>query len=490
MGPPMAHGEPHPDAGSTAVPLCVDLDGTLLRGDTLWESLLLLARQRPASLLAVPLWLAGGRAALKARMAGAVRLDPAALPYRDDVLEHLRFEHRAGRRLILVTAAHEVPAAAVAEHLGLFDEVVASTAAHNLKGAAKRAALVARFGERGFDYAGDSAADAPVWDAARRAILVDPSAAVRRRFGPHAERVFDSARRSRLGLLLSALRAHQWIKNLLVFVPAGLAHRWRDAAALGNSALAFVAFCLVASAVYLLNDLLDVEADRTHPVKRRRPLAAGELTVPAALLLALALCGGGLGLALLLPPAFGLVLAGYLLVTTAYSLALKEVAVLDVLLLAALYTARILGGSAASSVAVSEWLLAFSAFVFLSLGAIKRYGELRPLRLRDHRAQVLRRGYVAADLELLVPMGIASGYSAVLVLALYITSDAVTALYARRALLWPICGLVLYWISRIWLLAHRGEVEDDPLAFAVRDRATWVVAALCATLLVAASRAT
>jgi 4-hydroxybenzoate polyprenyltransferase/phosphoserine phosphatase len=480
--------EPSPSQ-APAVPLCVDLDGTLVRGDLLAESLLRLVRRSPLLLLRLPVWLARGRARLKREVAERVAVEPAALPYDDELLAHLRRERAAGRRLVLVTASHRAPARAVADHLALFDEVLATDGERNLKGRAKRDELVRRFGRGGYDYAGDSAADLAVWDSAREAIAVNAPPSVVRRLGARATAVLGGPRRPLGRAVLGALRVRQWVKNLLIFIPAITAHRLHEPALAGHALIAFVAFGLGASAVYVLNDMLDVEADRLHPVKRRRPFASGELALPIGFALFPLLVLGSLGAALALPAAFLGLLALYFLLTTAYSLVLKELPLVDVIVLAGLYTMRIIAGSAATGVPVTEWLLAFSMFIFLSLGALKRYAEL--LRVRSQAAgptKVERRGYYAGDLELMVPMGLASGYLSVLVLALYISSDKVAALYARPSLLWFACPLILYWISRMWLLAHRGLVQDDPLAFAVRDRVTWIVGALGAAILLAAAR--
>jgi 4-hydroxybenzoate polyprenyltransferase len=483
-------GAAHHDEGTSEVPLCVDLDGTLVRSDLLWESLLQLAR-RPLQLARLPLWLGRGRAFLKERIADVVRIDAAALPYNARLVEHLRRERAAGRRLVLVTASHARPAAQVGAHVGLFDEVLATANGVNLKGHAKRRELVRRFGERGFDYAGDSAADLDVWPAAREAIAVDAPARVLRRLGDRASRVIASDRRPMPRVLLNAIRVRQWVKNLLVFVPVVLAHRYFEPGPVRETALGFLAFSLGASAVYVLNDLLDVEADRHHPEKRRRPFASGELSLRVGFALIPLLAGLSLVAAAVLPPAFLLVLVFYFAMTTLYSFFFKEIALLDVLVLAALFTTRIMAGSAASGIQVSEWLLAFSMFIFLSLAAVKRHAELLRLAQNDtERAKLKRRGYFTGDHELIMQMGVSSGFMAVLVLALYITSDTVTRLYAYPVLLWLVCPLILFWIGRIWLLAHRGEVQEDPLMFAIKDWTTWVVAAVGVAVLLAASRGT
>lgn len=476
------------------VPLCVDLDGTLVRSDVLAESVLQLARSRPLELLCLPWWLAHGRAHLKQEVARRVRIDPSALPYNPEILDYLKKERAAGRRLVLVTASHAEPAAAVAEHLSLFDEVIATDGRTNLKSRQKREALERRFGPGGFDYAGNSAADLAVWPGAREAVVVNAPRRVVARLGPRARIALDMQRKSRLLLLLAAMRVRQWSKNLLLFVPTLLAYRIGDREALVPSLLAFLSFSLGASAVYVLNDLLDVEADRHHPRKRHRPFAAGDLPLAVGFLLGPLLAAASLATAAVLPPGFVLLLLTYFVATTLYSAVLKEIALVDVLVLASLYTLRIIAGAAASGVVVSEWLLAFSMFIFLSLAAVKRYAEV--LRLREDSAgagagaaadlRLKRRGYLSGDLELIVTMGLSSGYIAVLVLALYITSDAVTHMYHHPRMLWFACPLLLYWITRIWLLAHRRTIEDDPLDFSVKDGLTWLVAAAGGAILLAA----
>jgi len=295
----------------------------------------------------------------------------------------------------------------------------------------------------------------------------------------------------RLGI--DEIRMRQWVKNLLVFLPTLLAYRFLDSGPLLHSSLAFFSFSFGASAVYVLNDLLDLEADRHHPEKRHRPFASGRLPLQAGYVLIPILLAASLGLAALLPREFAIVLAVYFAATSLYSFRLKQVALVDILLLASLYTLRIIAGSAATGITVSEWLLAFSMFLFLSLAAVKRYVELLRLRQRindsehEGEARIKRRGYYAGDLELIVQMGLSSGYIAVLVLALYISSDAVAELYDRPQVLWFVCPLLLYWISRIWLLAHRGVLQEDPLSFAVNDRITWLIAAISASVLLVAS---
>ena len=285
--------------------------------------------------------------------------------------------------------------------------------------------------------------------------------------------------------LLRALRVHQWVKNLLLFVPVLLDHKLFHPPVMVNALIAFAAFCCAASGGYVLNDLLDRDADRGHRIKRNRPFAANTLSRSFGVVLVPLLFAAALLWSLWLSPKFLALLALYVVLTTAYSIYLKQIAVLDVLLLAGLYTLRVLAGVAASHVRFSTWLLAFSMFLFLSLAFLKRYAELSELQGRAAE-NLARRGYLRGDREWLGSMGGASGYLSVLVLALYINSQEVVALYGNPLLLWLICPLLLFWISRMWLLAHRGRIDQDPIVAAVRDPASYAIGALVALILYAA----
>ena len=457
------------------VPLAVDLDGTLVLGDTLHESLLALLRRNPLLLLAMPLWLLRGKAAFKRELARRVLPDPARLAWNLPFLEWLRGQ-RGRREIVLCTAADAGIAQAVADHAGVFDAVMASDGAHNLSGTRKGEALVARFGERGFDYAGNARIDLGVWRHARRAVVVNASAAVERAAGAVVpiDAVLPGARTSPL-TWLRALRLHQWAKNLLVLVPLLTAHLLFEPAAVRQALLAFLAFGLCASSVYLLNDLVDLPADRGHPRKRLRPFAAGELPVLAGLALVPLLLAAAFTLAVLtLPPRFVLALAAYWLLTAAYTFALKRVEMVDVVVLAMLYTARIIAGTFALAVALSFWLLAFSMFLFLSLALVKRCAELEEL-VDDRSTLAPGRGYQPRDLASLRAMGMSSGFMAVLVLTLYIDSQNSQKLYAHADWLWAAAPVLLLWIMRIWLKTGRRELHgEDPLQFALKDPFSWV----------------
>ncbi|WP_284614428.1 UbiA family prenyltransferase [Aquabacterium humicola] len=450
-------------------PLVVDLDGTLIHTDMLHESALRVLRDKPWDTLYIPVWLAGGKALLKQRLALRSSFDPAGLPYNLDFLAWLREQRAGGRTLVLCTAADASIAEAIAQHLGLFDEVIASDGRTNLSGRHKADALAARYGARGFDYAGNSRADLPVWERAHGAVVVNASAALARQARTlcEVERIFPPPRVGFTGWR-RALRLHQWLKNLLLFVPLAAGHRFDDAGAWLRLLLAFFAFSLCASAVYVANDLMDLESDRRHPRKRERGFASGHIPVWRGVVLAPVLLAGGFALAAQVSQAFLGWMGLYFLATCAYSWGLKRIVLVDCLLLAMLYTLRIVAGTAAAQLQFSFWLLAFSVFLFLSLAFVKRYAELA-LQAGAGVEAPHGRGYRSSDSPLLQTMGVTSGYAAVLVLALYINSASVQYLYRAPELVWGTLPLVLFWISRMWMKAHRGQMHDDPLVFAVKD---------------------
>jgi 4-hydroxybenzoate polyprenyltransferase len=465
---------------SATIPLCIALDGALTPVDTLHEQLLALLRDAPSSLLAVPRWRLQGRSVLAHQLDARVGASMEALPLRDELVEWLNQQRLAGRRLVLVSTAGPQLVAGIARHVGLFDEIVFAEPNGKLTEERTRQALVERYGEKGFDYAGSQPRDTIVWQSARHAIVVgsDSVAACARQVAD-IERVFP-ATHARLSVWLRAMRMHQWVKNTLVFLPALLAHRITQPVVLLHALLSFAAFGCCASSVYLFNDLLDLSSDRQHLRKRRRPFAAGTLSARRGLQASLLLLCCAAALAMLTGPLFALVLAGYLALTWLYTLRFKRTVLLDVMLLAGLYTVRIIAGAAATRIEPSFWLLAFSVFMFLSLGFVKRYTELRDAVQTGVLAQ--GRGYAESDLPLLLNLGTASGYCTVVVMALYINSPDSEALYHHHKPLWLICPLLLYWISRIWLLATRGRMHDDPVVFALRDRVSLLVLALLAAV--------
>ena len=465
--------------------LVVDLDGTLVRSDMLYESFWSAFSRDWRTPLAALAALARGKAALKARLATLGAPDPATLPYSAEVLDEIARWRAEGGRVALVTAADQSIAHAIANHLGVFDEVHGSDGTTNLKGEAKAALLRAEYGKGGYVYAGDSSADLPVWRDAAGAVTVGLPVPLRARVeGLHPNSRHLAPPRSLLPAALRAMRPHQWFKNALIFFPMIAAHDF-NAGALLPSLLAVVAFSLVASSVYLLNDLLDIASDRAHPRKRLRPLASGALPLRSGMLMVPALLLAGIGVAIFLPPLFLLVLGGYYILTVAYSLWLKRQPIIDIALLASLYTMRVIAGGAASGIDLSVWLLAFSAFLFFSLAAVKRQAELVDMAQRNVTAAA-GRGYRVSDLAVVTQMATASGFVAVLVLMLYLNEPEVLMLYHHPLLLWAACLVLLYWVSRMVLVASRGRMHDDPTVFAARDPASLISVAIIGALFVGA----
>ena len=465
-----------------STPLCVDLDGTLIRSDLLLESLLLLVKRSPLYLLLAIVWLLrGGKAGLKAQIAARVVLNPATLPYNTELVAWLKAERAAGREVWLCTAANERLATTVAQHLDLFDGVMASNSEVNLAGQHKAVALVGRFGQGAFDYCGNESCDMAIWRCSRSAIVVNaPDSLVRQASSQfNVARVFPAPGKKTWRVVLRALRPHQWAKNALVLVPLFAAHRVGDLGSITLGLAGLVAFCLCASSVYLLNDMLDLEADRGQARKGKRPFASGDLSIATGLLLAPTLLLLAALIAAFLPMRFQVSLAAYYVLTFAYSTVLKRMLLVDAVALAGLYTLRIIAGAGAVTVALSFWLLLFSVFLFLSLAFVKRYAELDALR-RQQQLQALGRGYHVEDLAVLQSFGTAAGYLSVLVLALYINSPEIEPLYHRPKAIWMLCVLLLYWISRVWMTAHRGGMHDDPVVYALRDRVSLGLGVLAA----------
>jgi 4-hydroxybenzoate polyprenyltransferase/phosphoserine phosphatase len=469
--------------------LFVDLDGTLVATDVLWEAFMRALKAEPWVVFIVPLWLLRGRAALKRELSKRAGFEPASLPYRTEVVEYIRQRRDGGCRVVLATASDRNWADRVAEHLELFDDVLASDGERNLKGAHKLAAIELYCREHElvtWGYVGDATADVPIWTKADEVLMVEPSASLlsRVRASKEPAHVFGK-RKGKLRAIVKAMRVHQWVKNVLLLVPLLLARKFGDLGVLVEAAAAFFAFSLCASSVYVVNDLLDIEADRHHPRKRKRPFAAGTLPLMFGppLLAALLLVAFTVS-ALMLPPLFMGMLVLYLVVNGLYSAVLKSKALVDVMVLAGLYTLRIYAGGVATELSVSEWLLAFSIFMFTSLAFAKRYVEMARLS-REGETAAKGRGYQVGDLSLIESIGPTSGYLAVLVFALYIHEGA-PEVYANKSLLWLTCPLMLYWITRLWFLAKRAELHEDPVVFAVTDKLSLVIGACVGSLVLLA----
>lgn len=458
--------------------LCVDLDGTLIRSDLLFESFFALLKRHPFCLFLIPFWLMKGKAILKDEIAQRVCLDISSLPYNQSLINWLIEQKSSGHVVWLCTASNYRFAELIASYLGFFDGVMASNRYTNLSGFCKAARLVERFGEKGFDYCGNDNSDIAIWQHARISIVVNGGKALEQkaRTVSAVNQVFSYPKKNIFFVLLKAIRIHQWTKNILVFVPLIAAHKI-DEVAIISVCQAFLAFCFCASSVYILNDMLDLESDRHHLEKRNRPFAAGDLPLKVGLIMALVLLAVAAVISVFLPINFIVVIVGYYMLTVAYSFALKRKVTIDIFSLAGLYTIRIVAGASAALVTLSFWLLALSIFFFLSLALVKRYAELSALRAQG-KLKAKGRGYHVNDLPALQGMGIAAGYLSVLVLMFYINSPAVEVLYSQPHALWLLSLLHLYWITHMWMKASSGGMNEDPLIFAFHDATSRIVIAL------------
>ena len=501
MASPVASLEHNPEVVPAVlrpgVPLCVDLDGTLVKSDTLVDSVLAMARQKPAGLVKIPGWIGQGKASFKQQVTSAVELDVEHLPYNEPLLAWLRQEYAEGRQIYLATAADRRLADRVAAYLGIFAGVLASDGATNLAGGNKLAAFRAQFGQS-FCYIGNAHPDTELLQACESPMVANPHRSLSsglRRAGVVPARVFDD-RTPALKSWLKAIRLHQWAKNTLIFVPLLLAHAW-NAAAIVAALVAFLSFGLCASATYIINDLLDIEADRRHPRKRRRPFAAGDLSAFAGVGAVVGMMVASVALALLVPRLFALAPGGrplqqpfrfvewlvlYTATTLSYSFYLKRKLLLDVFVLSGLYTVRILAGSAATGVPVSASLAGFSVFFFLSLAFVKRFSELESLRERGGEVSN-GRGYWIGDLEQLRSLGTGAAYAAVVVMTLYITNPDTTKLYRHTARLWLVVPVLLLWLSQVWMLTSRGEMHDDPVVWAITSKRSLLMGLLMALVI-------
>jgi 4-hydroxybenzoate polyprenyltransferase len=416
-------------------------------------------------------WLFRGKAYFKARVSASARLNVERLPYRECILEDIREHAKLGREVLLVTGADKSIAGAVANHLGMFSRVLCSNGIENLTGETKAAAVARELDGRGFLYAGNSRADMPMWSKSTGAIAVNaPASCVKQleRMKKPVEIRHDSGFSARA--LLKAIRGHQWLKNLLVFTPIFLSHRMRELPLIAEAAIAFLAISLTASATYIMNDLLDLESDRKHPSKRKRPFASGAISIPYGIALCATMLAGAIAACFWLPPSARLILAGYAAASLAYSVRLKRIVSLDVVLLAMFYTTRILYGGAATQITITIWTLACSMFIFLSLALMKRVVELKTAAVDGNLSG---RGYEMADFQLLSAQAAASAYLSILVVILYINSEQVHLLYRRPQGLWMLCPVLAYWLNRMLVMANRGKMHADPLVFALTDRASW-----------------
>lgn len=458
--------------------LVIDLDGTITYTDTLHESILSLLRNKPLLLLKMPIWLSKGVAFFKAKVAENSKLDVTTIPYNEILLNWLKQERNNGKKIVLCSATNERIALEIADHLQLFDDVMASDMSINLKGFNKREALDKKYGVKGYHYAGNSSIDLEVWAGSKEAIIVNPSpkvlkkakqiANIARIFPPNYSTFLDFFR---------VFRVYQWVKNLLIFVPLLAAHQFDNFESINLLFLAFISFSLCASSVYIINDLLDLESDRHHPRKRYRSFAAGKLQLSVGMTLAPILVGISFALGAMVGLDFLYILCLYFLMTSVYSLFIKRIGLIDCLTLASLFTLRIIAGAVAISVKLSFWLMVFSIFIFLSLALLKRYAELI-VQKHVGDSYLFGRSYKYEDAPTLQALGISAGYISTLVLALFMHSENISIFYHQPELIWLEIPLLLYWISWVWLQANRGVMHDDPIVFAAKDKTSLIVAGL------------
>jgi 4-hydroxybenzoate polyprenyltransferase/phosphoserine phosphatase len=465
------------------LPLVVDLDGTLTPTDTLAELVIELLKHSPLTLFMFPFWLLQGIAHFKARIAAQTRFSAATLPYRADVLQFLVEQKALGRMLVLATAAHESIARSVASHLGLFDHVMGSTATCNLKGKRKLAGIVQQVGEA-FVYAGDSQADLPIWLAAHAAVLVNVPTSLAKSVKNNVlvEREFPVTR-TRLKVWAKAIRVHQWVKNLLIFVPLITGFSFFNLASVVPVLLAFLAFSFAASATYIVNDLSDLNNDRAHARKRNRPFASCAISIASGIGAAMVLMISAFLIATQISTGFSVVLLTYVIITSAYTLRLKEYVLIDVLTLSVLYTIRIVAGAFAIGLTMSSWLLAFSVFMFLSLALVKRCSELMSLRASDLKS-AKGRDYNTADLVILWPLGVGAALSSVVIFGLFISSSVTRERYATPEILWLVALGLIYWLGRLWIKTARGEMHDDPIVYALKNNGSRVTITICIAAMV------
>jgi len=480
------------DSDLKKVPLCVDLDGTLIKTDSLYELFLLLFKKNPLYCIIAISWLMKSKAHFKAEITKRVQLSAESLPYNEDVIEYIKAQDPT-RKILLVTGSNKKVADEVAEHLGLFDEVIASDSKINLTGHNKKDHLVERFGSRddkdkkGFEYIGNEKTDIPVWKVAKKVSIVSQD----NDFLKEVQSTFDNvqmfiAPKPSIKNYLKGIRIHQWVKNMLVFVPLFLDHRFNDGQAFVQVLLTFFGLSILASFTYIINDLLDLESDRLNKTKRKRPFASGLISIKQAGVMMAVLFVILIAILTQLSSSVVVVLMIYLAATLAYSFYLKRVAMLDVTMLAGLFSLRIIAGIVAIDSSWSFWLLAFSMFFFLSLAFAKRFSEIENLR-REGREKASGRGYTIADLPMLNSSGVAAGYISILVVALYIDSEKVQQMYAHPEILWLICPPLLFWIGRIWLITGRGEMHEDPIVFAIKDKVSLLIVSLCGLILMGAT---
>ena len=459
--------------------LFVDLDGTLIKSDLLFECLVPIIKNYFYAIFLAPFWLLKGKAYLKDKFSDLVSINPEILPYNNNVLEFIKKEKENGKKIILATASNHKLAKTISDYLGIFDDVIASSKEENLKGKNKlnkiKSYIENNDVNKEFSYIGDSEADVKIFKETANPVVVGNKVVFNSVKSNNENTIFlDSENNFTLKKFFRMIRTYQWVKNFLIFLPLILAHKFFDVNLLFKALVAFFSFSFLASSVYIINDIMDVESDRMHPTKKNRPIASGSVKMSSALKIAFLFMPLSFVISIFLGKEFLLVLLTYFITTSLYSFYLKKIMLIDVLILSLLYTVRIFAGGTALSIYLSPWLFMFSMFFFFSLACAKRYSELYAVR-NNLQGEIKGRGYQGTDLEQIQIFGSSSGYMAVLIFALYIQSDVSMKLYKTPSFFWALCPIMLYWISRVWLLSHRGQMTQDPIIFALKDRVSYVI---------------
>jgi len=466
---------PEPDP-----PLFVDLDGTLIKTNTLHEAILALVRTAPQRLLLLPFWLMRGQAYLWHRLSQLVSLNVALLPYRPEVIEYLKREKRASREITLISGAHYTLVEGVARHLNLFDHCMGSDEMAHLIGEKKLSVIVHSYRKKSFDYIGDSRADLPIWKESRRAVIAGSNMSLVAQLRKCADSYdhIEPLEKPGIRSFLKAMRVYQWAKNLLLFAAIFLGHQFNNLPLIFDVLQGFAAFSLCGSAMYILNDLMDLEADRLHARKRKRPFAAGDISLATGALISVVLLLGAFAIAISLPLGFAAMLGVYFTLTLLYTFYFKEKLLVDVFILASLYTIRVWAGGVCAGIEISHWATAFFMCLFLSLALAKRHSELTASAGAQEDKQLNRRGYRPSDTQFVLVYGCGSSLMSVLVIAIYLNSPDVSVHYRRPSLLWFVCPTLAYWTSRLWILAARGELDEDPVLFAIKDKISYLLGAI------------
>ncbi len=455
----------------TNIPLCVDLDGTLIKSDMMFESMAILIKSNPIYLLMIPIWFIKGKLYLKEQLFNRVQIDIDTMPLNDEIVNFLINEKKSGRTILLVTASLQYYADKYKEKFNFLDEAIGSKDGINLSAKYKAEYLKGRFGDKNYDYIGDSHKDLVVWSFAQNALIVSDNTILinKAKEITNIAETWGRTNTPKYKIIFKQLRIYQWVKNLLIFLPALLAHSL-EFNIYFQLLLSFLSFSFVASSIYIFNDLMDLNSDRKHKIKKNRPLAAGNFRISDAFVYTILLMTIGIMIGVFINISFIIVLLIYLITTYLYSIYLKRIYIVDIITLALLYTMRIIAGSATSGFIISEWLAAFALFFFFSMGALKRFTELK----NSKNEKLSGRAYIADDMNIVQIMGICSSMISVLVMVLYINSNTISQLYSNPKILYLIIPILLHWNMRVWVLADRSMMNEDPIVFSIKDKYSYL----------------